>query len=108
MLINIVNGADVGVVEGRGRTGLAPEPLESLIVSGKSFWQEFEGNEPPELSIFSLENYTHPAAAQLLENAVMGNCLADHGKPRVGGHLSPRPEPSQRAGRTRGETFWAN
>jgi hypothetical protein len=39
--------------------------------------QEFQGDEAPELSVLRLINDTHPTAAQLLDDAVVGDDLAD-------------------------------
>src|SRR6516162_8158705 len=42
------------------------------------FGQELQGDEAAELGILGLINHTHPAAAQLLEDAVMRNGSACH------------------------------
>ena len=44
MLSNIVNRADVRMVQGRGRTGLALEPFHRLAVVRNFFWQELKCN----------------------------------------------------------------
>jgi len=77
MLPNVVNRADIGVVQGRGRLGFALETAESLVISGNLFRQEFEGNKTMEPGVFRLVDHTHPAAAQLLNDAVVRNGLAD-------------------------------
>jgi hypothetical protein len=46
-------------------------------------WQEIQGNETPKLRILSLVDHTHPAAADLMEYAVMGDGLP-HGLGRSG------------------------
>jgi putative ABC transport system permease protein len=57
--------------------GLSPcftlKTLQRLAVLGKMFGEELQGDEPAELDVFGLINHTHPAATQLLEDAVMGN-----------------------------------
>jgi len=40
--------------------------------------QELEGNKPAELHILGLVHHTHPSAAQLLDDTVVRNGLADH------------------------------
>ena len=50
-----------------------------MRIRGDVIGQELEGNEAIELNIFSLIDNTHPTASELLEDAVMGNGLADHG-----------------------------
>ena len=39
--------------------------------------QEFEGNEPPEPDILGLVGNTHPATAELFDDAVVGDGLPD-------------------------------
>jgi hypothetical protein len=52
--------------------------LEGLRVLGYIVGQELESNKPAELHILSLVDNTHTAAAQLLDDAVMRDGLADH------------------------------
>ena len=40
LFANVVDGADIGVVEGGRGLGLAPETLQSLAVLGHAFGQE--------------------------------------------------------------------
>jgi hypothetical protein len=40
--------------------------------------QKLEGDKPTELHILSLEHHTHPAATELLNDAVVRDGLADH------------------------------
>ena len=44
--VDVVNSADVGVVQRRGRVGLAAATFQSLGVSHGSFRQELQGNQP--------------------------------------------------------------
>jgi hypothetical protein len=77
MFANFVNGADVGVIESRGGARLATEPLQSLRVSGKVVWEEFEGDEAAKLNIFGLVNHTHTAAAELFNDSIVRKRLSD-------------------------------
>ena len=52
--------------------------VEGLRVFGYLVGQELEGNKPAELQILGLVHHAHPAAAQLLHDAVVRNGLADH------------------------------
>src|SRR5579862_5471219 len=49
VLADFVNGADVGMVEGRGGTGFAAEPLERLGVFREIVGKEFQRDEAAEL-----------------------------------------------------------
>src|SRR6202011_5884362 len=75
VLANFVDGADVGVVQGRSGTGLAPKALESLGVLGRIVGEEFQRDKSAEKSVFGLVNYAHPTATEQFENPVMGNGL---------------------------------
>ena len=75
--INVMNGADVGMVE-RGRClCLTPEALEHSLIASDSFRQKLEGDEAAKLRIFSSEHDAHPAAAQFFQNAIVGDRAAD-------------------------------
>ena len=79
LLANVVDGADVGMVQrGRG-LGFALKTSECLRVAGNFLGQELEGNEAMQPRVLSLVDHAHPAATELLDDAVMRNGLADHG-----------------------------
>src|SRR5208282_5240136 len=79
LVVNLVDRADVRVVQSGSGTRLATESFECLRVAGKVVWQEFQGDEAMQLYVLSLVDNTHPAAAQLLDNAVVRDGLTDHG-----------------------------
>ena len=55
----------------------APETGQCLLVFGYFVGQELEGNKAAELHILSLVNDAHPAAAQLLDDAVVAQFKTD-------------------------------
>ena len=55
----------------------AAETRQRLRVAGEVFGQEFESDEAMQPRVLSLVHHTHPATAQLLDDAVMGDALAD-------------------------------
>ena len=79
MLANFVDGADVGVIQGRGGTGFAAETFERLRVVGEFVGQKLQGYEAAKLVVFGLVDHAHPAPAQLVDNAVVRDGLTDHG-----------------------------
>ena len=82
-LIDFVDGADVRVVQ-RGRSfGLPLEAAEGLRVVGEFVGKELQGDVATELQVFRLIHHTHSAAADLAEDAVVGNRLP-HGLGRRG------------------------
>ena len=76
--VDVVDGADAGVVEGRGSVRLALEALERLGLRGEALGQELEGHGTPEPGVLGLVDDPHPAAAQLLDDAIVRERLADH------------------------------
>jgi hypothetical protein len=74
-----VDRADVRVLErGRGAR-LALEPLERLRVRGNVLGEELQGDLAPESQVLGAVNDAHAAAAELLDDPVTGDRLADHG-----------------------------
>src|SRR5882762_4021392 len=87
MLADLINGTDVGMVQSRGSLSLASKTLQSLDVLGEFFRQELQGNKALELGVFGLVDNSHPAAAELLDNAIVRNGLADHGPATLQGAI---------------------
>jgi len=75
---NVVDGADVGMVEGGGSAGFALEALERLAIFRKFLGQKLQGNASAEPGVFGLIHHAHTAATELLDD-VVGDGLADHG-----------------------------
>ena len=79
LLANVVNGADVGMVQRRSRLRLALKPAERLRILGHFIGQKLQCHEAVQPGVFGFINHTHPAAAEPVHNAVMRNGLPDHG-----------------------------
>ncbi len=74
-LVNLVDRANIRVVQ-RGRSlGLPLKTAESLCVVGEFVGKELKGNVATELQVFCLIHHAHAATADLAEYAVMGNRL---------------------------------
>jgi hypothetical protein len=78
LLADVVNRADIWMVQSRSSLGFAAKALERLGVLGQFFREEFESDKTVEPGVFSLVDHTHPPAAQLLDDAIVRNGLADH------------------------------
>ena len=78
LLANVVNGADVGMVQRGSRLRLALEAAERLRILGHFIGQKLERDEAVQPRVLGLIDHTHAAAAQLVDNAVMRNGLPDH------------------------------
>jgi hypothetical protein len=61
-----------------GRLGFAPESLQTLRVSRDVRWQELQGNPAMKLRILRGVDFTHPAATDRLQDAVMQQRGANH------------------------------
>src|ERR1700731_1812086 len=77
-LADFVDGTDVGMIQSRRGTSFPAEAFERLRVSGNIFRQELQGDEATKLGVLGLVNHPHPPAAQLLDDAVVRDGLADH------------------------------
>jgi hypothetical protein len=55
------------------------ETFERLWVARKIGGQEFQGDEAAQFGVLGLVNHTHPAAAQLFDDAVVENGAAVNG-----------------------------
>src|SRR6266478_7971411 len=74
-LVNLVDRADVGMVQ-RGRGfGLTLKTAESLCVVGELFRKELRSYVATEFQVFRLVDDAHAPAADPAEDAVMGNSL---------------------------------
>ena len=76
MFTDLIDRADIGVV-GRGRLSFSLETSQCLGVSGDLVRQELEGNKAMQRSVLSLLNDSRPAAAELLDYAVVRDGLAE-------------------------------
>jgi hypothetical protein len=78
VLADLVDHADAGVVEGGGGAGLALEALAGLGVAGQLVGQQLQGHAPSQTRVFGFVDHAHPAPAQLAQDPVVGQRLADH------------------------------
>src|SRR5579862_7733711 len=100
-LADVVNGADVGMVQGRSRLGFPLKTGQGLGISGNILWEELEGDKAVQPGIFSLINDAHAAATDLLNDAVMRDGAAYHWRTMllvVKPASQRRPRSSTRAG----------
>ena len=79
VLVDLVDRADPGVIERRGRPRLALEALERAGLLGHLHGQELERHVAAELGVLGLVHDAHAAAAELRGDPVVGDGLADHG-----------------------------
>ncbi len=66
------------MVEGAGGARFPPEALQGLLVFSQLFGEELQGDGPAQLGVLGLVDHTHAAPAEFLQDAVVGDGLADH------------------------------
>src|SRR5580693_1208218 len=66
LVINLVNGADVRMIQSGRSLRFALESGQSLLILGYFIGQEFQGDETMQLHVLGLVDDTHATAAQLL------------------------------------------
>jgi hypothetical protein len=74
---DVVNRADVGVIQRRSGTGFALKPLQCLGIVGDLRGEKLEGYITAEAGILRFVNDTHATATQFLGDAVMRDGLSD-------------------------------
>ena len=77
-LADVVNRADVGMVESGRGLGFALKAGQSLRIVRDLFGEKFEGDETMEACVLRFINNTHPATAQLCDDVVMRDGLPNH------------------------------
>jgi hypothetical protein len=75
---DVVDGADVGMIERGSSLSLSPETAQGLGVAGNLIGQELQGYETVQPSVLGLVDDAHSPAADFLYNAVMRNGSPDH------------------------------
>jgi hypothetical protein len=66
------------MIQGRRGPSFAAKALQRSRIMSNAIGKKFEGYKPAEADILSLVHHTHPPTAQLLDNAVVRDGLADH------------------------------
>src|SRR3954447_17548999 len=76
MAADLVNGADIWVIQSGGRPRLPTESLERIWVSSQIFGKELHCDETAEVQVLGLINHTHAAASNPAEDSVVAQNLA--------------------------------
>ncbi len=83
VVVDVVNGADAGMVQLRGGAGFADESVQRLLVMEHVRWNKLEGDVTGKTSVFRLINHAHATTTELSYDVIVGDCLADHSKASV-------------------------
>jgi hypothetical protein len=79
--VNLVNRADVGVVESGSGAGFSLESLKGLIVPHQVGWEKLDSNIPAQAEIHGAVDHSHATAAEMFLNPVVGDDFANHKRP---------------------------
>src|SRR3984893_14565382 len=82
VLFDAMDRADMRMVQLRGCPRLTLETLQRFGVADKIFRDELERNVASQLDVFGLVDDAHTTAPQLSQDAIVGDSLADHERPR--------------------------
>ena len=78
MFTDFVDGADVGVIQRGSRSCFAQKTLEGLLIARHVSGKKLQRDVAAERRVFGPVDHTHPAAAQLLDDAVVRDGLTNH------------------------------
>ena len=78
LLSDVVNRADIRMVQGRRRLRLPAKSFQRLPVPRHILRKELQGNKAVEPRVLSLVHDAHAAPAQLLDDTIVGDRLANH------------------------------
>ena len=88
VLIDCVDGADAGMIEGRRSAGLTLESLEHGRVLGELRGEELQRDMATEAGVLRFVDDAHPTAAELRRHAVVRQSATDH---RCGNGITAGP-----------------
>ncbi len=78
-MAEVMDSADVGVIQGRGRTGFTREAVKHFAAAGPFFWQELYGHAAAEVQVLRLIDEPHAAGSEARHNTVVRKCLTGNG-----------------------------
>ena len=78
VLRQVVDGADVRMVQGRGSTGLALKPLQRVGPAGEILWEKLQRHFATEVQILGFVHHPHPASTQPTGDLEVRDRLANH------------------------------
>ena len=77
MIIKVVDGRDIGVVQSGEGNSLFLQKLTRTFIDDCSLMDDLDGYFTVEVLVAGSINHTHPAAADLLNDAIVGEGLTD-------------------------------
>src|SRR5208282_1369606 len=68
---DVVNSADVGMIQSRRRLRLSPETTQGLRIARYLVGQKLQRHETMETSVLGLVDHAHPAATKFFDDAIV-------------------------------------
>ena len=75
---DVVNRADVRMIQRGSSARFAPESLDCLRILGNVFGQKFQGDVAAEARVLGLVDHAHAAAAKFFEDGVVRDGATDN------------------------------
>src|SRR5580658_1676376 len=89
---DLVDGADIGVIQSRRGSCFAAEARESLGVLRQLLGQKFQGHKAAQFEVLGLVDYAHASAANPFDKPVMRDGGAHREFARFVAVLTPLPD----------------
>ena len=81
VLADVVDRADVRVIQRGGRPGFGSEPFHGRQIIGQVLGHELECHGTAQTDIFGSVHDAHPACAELADDSIVGDGLSQHAGP---------------------------
>jgi hypothetical protein len=78
LFVDLVNRADVRMIESGGGKGLALEAFAGRGIVFHFRGKKLQRDAAPQLEVFRFVDHAHPAAAELRQDAIVRDGLTDH------------------------------
>ena len=78
LLADVVNGADIGMVQRRCGLRFAPKSRQGLGIAGHFVGQKLQRDKAVQARVLGFVDHAHATAAELFDDAVVRDGLADH------------------------------
>ena len=78
VLADLVDGANVGMIQGRSSASFPAKALQSLWILRGVIRKKFECDEAAEQRVFCLVHDSHATTAEQFDDPVVGDSLSDH------------------------------
>src|ERR1700693_4153024 len=78
LFANVIEDADIGMVQGRGGARFATKSFQGLGIAFHLLRKELQCHQTAKSDVLGLIHHSHSTAADFPDNAIVGNGLAYH------------------------------